>query len=86
MQRGMGLVGAEHDGRVEVSRVVISVIQREIALRVKYGGFVEIGVEACPNESIEALGKVRKVGRRRFGLMRLHAFEAVYKARSGLRR
>jgi len=35
VQRGMGLVGAEHDGRVQMSRVVIPVIEREIPLRVK---------------------------------------------------
>ena len=86
MQRRMRLVGSQHDGRVQVSRVVISVIQRKIALRVKDGRLVEIGIEACPNERAEALEKVGQVGRRRFGLMGLHAFKAVRETRSGLRR
>ena len=81
----MRLVGSQHDGRVQVSCVVISVIQRKIALRVKDGGLVEIGIEACPNERAEALEKVGQVGWRRFGLMGLHAFEGVRETRSDLR-
>jgi len=84
MQRGMGLVGAQHYIRVQVSRVVISVIQSEIALRIKDGGLAEIGIEACPNERAEAPEKVGQVGWRRFGLMRLHASKAVCNTRSGL--
>ena len=56
---------------------MILVIQRKIALRVKYGRVVEIGVETCQNERAEALEKVGQVGWRRFGLMGLHAFKAV---------
>lgn len=84
MQRGMGLVGAQHDIRVQVSRVVISVIQSEIALRIKDGGLAEVSIETCPNERAEAPEKVGQVGWRRFGLMRLHASKAVCKTRSGL--
>jgi hypothetical protein len=81
MQRGMGLVGAQHYIRVQMSRVVISVIQSEIALRIKDGGLAEIGIEACPNERAEAPEKVGQVGWRRFGLMRLHASKAVCNTR-----
>jgi hypothetical protein len=80
----MGLVGAEHDVRVQMPRVVIPMIQREISLRVEYRRLVEVGIEACPNERVEALKKVGQVGWRRFGLMRLHAFKAERKTRSGL--
>lgn len=82
----MRLVGSQHDGRVEVSRFVISVIQRKISLRVKDGRLVEISIEACPNERAEAFEKVGQVGWRRFGLMRLHAFKAGRETRSGLSR
>jgi hypothetical protein len=77
----MGLVGAQHNVRVQMSRVMIAMIQRKIALRVKDCGLVEVGVEACPNESIEALEKVGQVSWRRVGLLRLHAFQAERQTR-----
>ena len=77
----MGLVGAKQDIRVQVSRVVISVIKGEIALRIKDGGLAKICVEACPNERAEALEKVGQVSWRSFGLMRLHASKVMCKTR-----
>jgi hypothetical protein len=77
----MGLVGAQHNVRVQMSRVMIAMIQRKITLRVKDCGLVEVGVEACPNESIEALEKVGQVSWRRVGLLRLHAFQAERQTR-----
>lgn len=82
VQRGMRLVGSQHDVRVQMSRVVIPVIQCKIPFRVKDRGFVEVCIETCPNERAEALEKVGQVGWRRFGLMRLHAFKTERKTRS----
>jgi hypothetical protein len=81
MQCRMGLVGAQHDVRVQMSRVMIAMVQRKIALRVKDGGLVEVGVEACPDESVEALEKVGQVSWGRLGLLRLHAFQAERQTR-----
>lgn len=64
-----------------MSRVMIGMIQREIALRVKDGGLVELGIEACPNEIVEALEEVRQVSWRGLGLLRLHAFQAERQTR-----
>jgi hypothetical protein len=64
-----------------MSRVMIAMIQREIALRVEDGGLVELGVEACPNEIVEAFEKVGQVSWRRLGLLRLHAFQAERQTR-----
>lgn len=64
-----------------MSRVMIAMIQRKIALRVKNGGLVELGVEAIPNESVEALEKVGQVSWRRLGLLRLHAFQSERQTR-----
>jgi len=60
---------------------MVSMVQRKIALRVKDGGLVEVGVEACPNKSVEALEKVGQVGWRRLGLLRLHASQAERQTR-----
>ncbi len=57
----MGLVGAQHNVRVQMSRFMISMIQRKIALRVKDSRLVEVSVEACPNERAEALENVGQV-------------------------
>jgi hypothetical protein len=48
---------------------MVAVIQSKVALRVKDGRLVEVGVEACPNESVEALEKVGQVSWRRLGLL-----------------
>jgi hypothetical protein len=77
----MGLASAQHNVRVQMSRVMIAMVQCKIALRVKDGGLVEVGVEACPNESVEALEKVGQVSWRRFGLLRLHAFQTERQTR-----
>lgn len=77
----MGLVGAQHNVRVQMSRVMVAMIQRKVALRVKDGGLVEVGVEACPNERVEALEKVGQISWRRLGLLRLHAFRAKRQTR-----
>lgn len=55
---------------------MISLIQGKIPLCVKDGGLVEVGIEACPNEIIEALKKVGQVCWGRFGLLGLHALRA----------
>ena len=57
----MRLVGAQHNVRVQMSRFMVSMIQRKIALRVKDGRLVEVSVEACPNERVEALENVGQV-------------------------
>jgi len=44
-----------------MSRFMISMIQRKIALRVKDSRLVEVSVEACPNERAEALENVGQV-------------------------
>jgi len=77
----MGLVGAQHNVRVQMSRVMIAMVQRKKALRVKDGRLVEVGVEACPNESAKALEKVGQIGWRRVGLLRLHASQAERQTR-----
>lgn len=77
MQRGVRLIGPEHDRRVKMSRVVIPVIQRKISFRVENGGLVEVGVEARPNERTEALRQVWQEGRRGFGLLWLHTFSVA---------
>ena len=64
-----------------MSRVMVAMIQSKVALCVKDGGLVEVGVEACPNESVEALEKVGQVSWRRLRLLRLHAFQAERQTR-----
>jgi hypothetical protein len=66
VQCGVGLVGAQHNVRVQMTRVVIPLVQCKIPLRVEDGGLVEVRIEACPNESVEALKKVGQVSWRRF--------------------
>jgi hypothetical protein len=83
MQCRVGLVGTQHNVRVQMSRVMIPLIQCKIPLCVKDGGFVEVGIEACPNERVEALKKVGQVSWGRFGLVRLHAFQAGRQTRRG---
>lgn len=85
MQCRMGLIGTQHNVRVQMSRVVISLIQRKIPFCVKDGGLVELGIEACPNERVEALKEVGQVCWRRFGLLGLHAFRAGRQTRRGRR-
>ena len=85
MQCRVGLVRTQHNVRVQMSRVMIPLIQCKIPLCVKDGGFVEVGIEACPNERVEALKKVGQVSWGRFGLVRLHAFQAGRQTRRGWR-
>jgi hypothetical protein len=64
VQRGVRLIGSEHDCRVKMSRVVVPVIQREVSFCVENGGLVKVGVETRPNERTEALRQVWQEGRR----------------------
>jgi hypothetical protein len=86
MQCRVGLVGTQHNVRVQMSRVMIPLVQCKIPLCVKDGGFVEVRIEACPNESVEALKKVGQVSWGRFRLVRLHAFQAGRQTRLGWRK
>jgi hypothetical protein len=60
MESGVHLACADERGGIEMARVVVRVIESEIALGIEECGPRELGVETGPDERRETLSKLRE--------------------------